>query len=311
MATEAGSIYIDAIQVAVLTNEIDGHKLVNEEMRGLENEVKLIQDPWYAQRSALDMAKDLAMSDNVAVDAADSALAARIAELRSTLTEYEMEVLRALGKDCGEIIGEVARTVRPTMTEWEIASRLSAKMWDRGITPVVVLVAADERVDNIRHPLPTKKRVKNKAMLVICGQRAGLIVSTTRLVYNITTAPTATIPDDLLRRHEATTYVDAVLMATPVLLEQRPTICSRLHKLLTLKGATMANGNFATKAVVLPKSREWVANPSVHRVTGLNQAYDWNPPVAGTKSEDTVLCYADSQGAPVVEVITPSMLVSH
>ncbi|CAH0522572.1 unnamed protein product [Peronospora belbahrii] len=213
MATEAGSIYIDAIQVAVLTNEIDGHKLVNEEMRGLENEVKLIQDPWYAQRSALDMAKDLAMSDNVAVDAADSALAARIAELRSTLTEYEMEVLRALGKDCGEIIGEVARTVRPTMTEWEIASRLSAKMWDRGITPVVVRVAADERVDNIRHPLPTKKRVKNKAMLVICGQRAGLIVSTTRLVYNITTAPTATIPDDLLRRHEATTYVDAVLMA--------------------------------------------------------------------------------------------------
>lgn len=54
------------------------------------------------------------------------------------------------------------------------------------------------------------------------------------------------------------------------------------------------------------KSREWVANPSVNRVMGLNQAYAWNPSVAGTKSEDTVLCYANAQGEPVVEVITSS-----
>lgn len=275
-------------------------------MRGLENEVSLVQDPWHAQRSAVEMAKALAKSDNVAVDATDAALATRVAELRSTLTEYEMEVFRALGNDCGEIIGEVARAVRPTMAEWEIASQLSAKMWARGITPVVMLVAADERVDNIRHPLPTKKRVKNKAMLVICGQRAGLIVSTSRLVY-VTTVPCATIPDDLLRRHEAATYVDAILMANTRIAG------TKAGEMLKIAQAAYAEKGYDGEwrfhhqgGCAAYKSREWIANPSVHRVTGLNQAYAWNPSIAGTKSEDTVLCYANAQGAPVVEVITSS-----
>eukprot|EP00644_Phytophthora_capsici_P012101 jgi/Phyca11/15296/fgenesh1_pg.PHYCAscaffold_12_\ len=74
---------------------------------------------------------------------------------------------------------------------------MATELWARGITPVVMLVAADERVDTIRHPLPTQKRVKNKAMLVICGLRAGLIASTTRLVY-LTMTPNASIPDELL-----------------------------------------------------------------------------------------------------------------
>ncbi|EGZ19564.1 hypothetical protein PHYSODRAFT_253357 [Phytophthora sojae] len=295
MATEGGvgSICVDASRVAVLTNEIEGHRLVNEEMRGLESEITLVQDPWHAQRSAVDMAKELAKSDKVAVDAADPTLAARLAELRSTLTAYEMDVFRALGKDCGELIGEVARVVRPDMTEWEIASQLSAKMWARGITPVVMLVAADERVDNIRHRLPTKKRVKNKAMLVICGQRAGLIASTTRL--------------DLLRRHEAATYVDAVVMANT------RTAGVKAGDMLKLAQDAYAQKGFDGEwkfhhqgGCAAYKSREWVANPSVNRVMGLNQAYAWNPSVAGTKSEDTVLCYANAQGEPVVEVITSS-----
>ncbi|KAF1783513.1 Creatinase/Aminopeptidase P/Spt16, N-terminal [Phytophthora cactorum] len=192
MATEggAGSIYVDATQVAVLTNEIEGHKLVNEEMRGLEEVVILVQDPWYAQRSHADVAKELSKSDKIAVDATNSALSGRL------LSCAYIDRVRDGGLPCSwqrlrRVIGQVARA-----------------MWAQGITPVVMLVAADERVDNIRHPLPTKKRVKNKAMLVICGQRAGLIASTTRLVY-ITTTPNATMPEDLVRRHEAATYVDA------------------------------------------------------------------------------------------------------
>ena len=308
MATEGGvgSIYIDATQVTVLTNEIEGHRLIHEEMRGLENDVTLVQDPWHAQQSALEIAKALAASENVALDATDAVFAIRIAELRSTLTAYEMEVFRAIGKDCGEIIGEVARAVRPTMTEWEIASNLSAKMWVRGITPVVMLVAADERIDNIRHPLPTKKRVKNKAMLVVCGQRAGLIVSVSRLVY-ITTTPSATIPDDLLRRHEAATYVDAVLMAKTRIAG------TKASEMLEIAQAAYAERGYDDEwqlhhqgGCAAYKSREWVANPSVNRVTGLNQAYAWNPSIAGTKSEDTVLCYANAQGAPIVEIITSS-----
>ncbi|KAL7691712.1 putative creatinase/aminopeptidase [Plasmopara halstedii] len=308
MATEsgAGSIYVDSTRIIVLTNEIEGHKLVHEEMRGLEQDVTLVTDPWYAQRSHLDVALELANSDKVVVDATNGLLAGRLAELRSTLTLYEMEVFRKLGKDCGEIIGEVARAVRPNMTEWDIAAHLSAKMWARAITPVVMLVAADERVDTIRHPLPTKKRVKNKAMLVICGQRAGLIASTTRLVY-ITINSNVGIPDDLVKRHNAATYVDAALIANTstagVKAGEMLKIAQDAYAAMGYEGEWQFHHQGGCAAY---KSREWVANPSINRVTGLNQAYAWNPSIAGTKSEDTVLCYANTQGTPVVEVITAS-----
>lgn len=306
MATEGGvgSIYVDATRVAVLTNEVEGHKLVNEEMRGLEHYVTLVQHPWHAQRNPLDMAQELVQSDKVAVDALDAAFAGRLAALRSTLTLYEMDVFRALGKDCGELVGDVARAVRPTMTEWDIAAQLAAQMWARAITPVVMLVAADERIDTIRHPLPTTKRVKKKAMLAICGQRAGLIASTTRLVY-ITTRPNEVMPDDLVRRHDAVTYVDAVLIANT------STAGVKAGKMFELAqdayGAKGYEGEWQCHhqgGCAAYKSREWVATPTIDRVTGLNQAYAWNPSIAGTKSEDTVLCYAGVQGTPVVEVIT-------
>ncbi|TDH71111.1 hypothetical protein CCR75_002698 [Bremia lactucae] len=95
------------------------------------------------------MATELAKSDKIAIDATHATVAARLVELRTTLTSYEIDVYRALVKDCGEIIGEVALRVCLFTTEWAIAGQVSAKLRARAITPVVVLVAADERLDTI------------------------------------------------------------------------------------------------------------------------------------------------------------------
>ncbi|RLN50788.1 hypothetical protein BBJ28_00019216 [Nothophytophthora sp. Chile5] len=135
----------------------------------------------------------LAKSERLVVDASDSELAAQLALLRPTLTSYEMEFFRQLGKDCGEIIGQVARAIRP------YAQNANAEKGFEGEW-------------NYHH------------------------------------------------QDGCASY----------------------------------------------KSREWVANPSVDRVTDLNQAYAWNPSVAGTKSEDTILYYANANGEPVVEVISTS-----
>ncbi|RLN95219.1 hypothetical protein BBJ28_00007961 [Nothophytophthora sp. Chile5] len=112
---------------------------------------------------------------------------------------------------------------------------------------------------------------------------------------------------DLLRRHEAATYVDAVLIANT------RTAGTKAGDMLTIAQNAYAEKGFEGEwnyhhqgGCAAYKRREWVANPSVDRVTGLNQAYAWNPSVAGTKSEDTILCYANAQGKPVVEVISTS-----
>lgn len=36
-----GSIYVDATQFVLLTNEIEGHRLMNEELNGLQDAIKV------------------------------------------------------------------------------------------------------------------------------------------------------------------------------------------------------------------------------------------------------------------------------
>ncbi|TYZ58778.1 hypothetical protein PybrP1_003347 [[Pythium] brassicae (nom. inval.)] len=291
-----GSIYVDATQVVLLTNEIEGHRLINEELNGLQDVIKLHEDPWYDASDPLELGKKLAGSERVAADTGHAALDAKISALRVTLTEYERALYHALGRDCGRVIAEVARAIRPSMTEFEIAAQLAEKTWAAGVTPIVLLVAADERVDAIRHPLPTPKRVKNKVMLVLCGRRAGLVLSVTRMVY-ITTAPGAAVPAELLRRHEAATFVDAAVIA-----KTRPGVIAR-DLFAAVQSAYRERGfdgewklhHQGGAAGYL--SREWIANPTLERVVGVNQAFAWNPSVTGTKSEDTVLLTAAADGA--------------
>lgn len=298
-------MYVDATAVRLLTNEIEGHRLLNEELKGLEDEVLLSEDPWYAQRPHVEVAKQLVGSERVAADNSHPALAARLSKLRIVLSDYEMDSFRSLGADCGEVIGEVARAVRPGVSEWEVAGELSGKLLARGITPVVLLVAADERADAIRHPLPTQKRVKNKLMLVLCGRRHGLVLSATRMVY-LTTTSGESIPADLLRRHDAATYVDAVAMV------KSSAPGTKASDVLKAIQAAYAEKGFADEwkyhhqgGCAAFVSREWVANPEMHdRVTEKNQAYAWNPTVAGTKSEDTILVRDAGDGTTAVEVIS-------
>lgn len=190
------------------------------------------------------------------------------------------------------------------MTEWEIAAQLSEKSWSAGITPVVVLIAADERVDAIRHPLPTPKRVKNKVMLVLCGRRAGFVLSVTRIVY-ITTTPNATVPADLLRRHDAATYVDAVVLAKTVPGAVASDLFKAIQEAYREKGFDGEWKLHHQGGCAGYQSREWIANPVLQRVVGKDQAYAWNPSVTGTKSEDTVLIQ-EAGGEITREVLSES-----
>lgn len=222
-----------------------------------------------------------------------------------TLTAHEIALYRALGKDCGRIIGDVARAIRPSMTEFEIAAQLAAQSLAAGITPIVLLVAADERVDAIRHPLPTPKRVKHKAMLVLCGRRAGFVLSVTRMVY-ITTTPGATIPADLVARHDAATYVDAVVIAKTQPGAVAKDLFAAIQRAYAARGFDREWTLHHQGGAAGYLSREWIANPVLERVVGVNQAFAWNPSVTGTKSEDTVVLLHRDDGRVAHEVLSAS-----
>lgn len=235
-------------------------------------------------------------------DKTHPALEAKLSLLRTVLTAYEQSLYRSLGADCGQIIGDVARGIRPSMTEWEIAAQLSDRCFQQGILPIVLLVAADERVDTIRHPLPTQKRVKNKAMLVLCGRRAGFVLSVTRIVY-ITTTPNAAIPADLLKRHDAATYVDAVAIVRSTPGARANEVFKHIQDAYEAKGYPGEWKFHHQGGCAGYQSREWVANPESDKIVAVNQAFAWNPSVAGTKSEDTVLVRPAADGVGLVREV--------
>jgi antitoxin VapB len=173
--------------------------------------------------------------------------------------------------------------VQPGQSEQEIAALLGGETQKRGVQPIVVLIATDERIFNYRHPLPTDKRLERYAMLVLCGRKSGLVVSMTRLVHF------GEPPEEVKRKAEAVAFVDAAFIAGT-----RPgrTIGEALQDGIDAYGRAGFPNEWNLHhqgGTAGYEAREVIATPGMADPISEGQAYAWNPSIAGTKSEDTIL----------------------
>ena len=232
---------------------------------------------------------------------------------RAQLLEPEIRRYKALGRDCSLVMETVCHSLQPGDSEHHAEAEMARHLLARGIQPHVLLVAFDERISEYRHPAPTSKRLKRHAMLIICGQRQGMIVSLTRIVHF------GKLPKDLAFRHEAACRVEAAYWEA------------------TVPGATygeaFAQGQAQYKKEGFAKEwqlhhqggptgyagRDFLVTPGEARLVVPNQAVAWNPSITGTKSEDTFIIEGDAKNGferfvvteassdwPMVTVTTPS-----
>ena len=80
-----------------------------------------------------------------------------ISRLRAPLTPLELHRYQELGAAVGGAIGAVARSVEVGVSEQEVAGLLTSALAPLQIRPVVLLVAADDRIARYRHPTPTAR----------------------------------------------------------------------------------------------------------------------------------------------------------
>ncbi len=165
-----------------------------------------IVSPWYEKNDTISqLTQGLRLgADNKNIGATD--LSTELIHLRMNLLPQEQERFRALCQGCARAMGTTITGMKPGMTEFEIAATLSKEVHSQGILPIVNLIATDERVFMCRHPLPTNKRLKRYAMLVLCGRSHGLVASITRLVHF------GPIPTELHLKAEAVAEIDAALI---------------------------------------------------------------------------------------------------
>lgn len=291
-ADEAGiaSLVVTANSATIFTNSIEAPRLRNEdriEERGFEVRFS----PWEAPQPVeigSTLATDLPLESALN-------LSGEIVKLRSALMPVEVDRFRRLGKSCADAMNAAIRRTKPGMTEFEIAGVLAGETYSRGVRPIVVLIATDERITQFRHPLPTNKVMDKYAMLVLCGRQHGLVCSITRLVHF------GKLPDEARRKMDACAEVDAAMIAGSMpgtTLEAVFKIAQDAYARVGFDGEWKLHHQGGTAGY---SARELLGVPGEKFTLAPGMVCAWNPSITGVKSEDTVLVPAPG-GKP--EVLT-------
>lgn len=281
-----GSLLITPTKRHLITNNIEAPRFRQEE--NLEAQGwEFVVSPWYeVDETITRLTTGLRLGADGAYPSATN-LSEALTLLRINLLPEEGARFQAVSQGCASAMQQAIQRVEPGMTEYEIASLLNEETQQRGILPIVNLIATDERIYSYRHPLPTDKKLEKYAMLVLCGRKHGLVCSLTRLVYF------GSLPDELRRKSEAVAAVDAAFIAAT----QPGATLSEIFQQAQMKYAEVG---FADEWQLHHQGgpagynpREAIATPSSQVTVAAGQVYARNPSITGTKSEDTILVKDD------------------
>ena len=183
--TEMGAALavLTANQKWLVSHTMDGRRLLEEQVCGQGFEpVDLRWHDATLADAVLKLTRDLRIGADFPLPGARQ-YGAEIVDLHYPLTDVELERCRWIGRESNRILAQVARELRPGMTELEIAARLLYDYALSGMTIDVLIVGTDERISRYRHPLPTEKRLERYALLHPAARRWGLHANVTRLVH--------------------------------------------------------------------------------------------------------------------------------
>ncbi len=247
--------------VRLHASQIEASRLLDEEVPGME----VVRYAWYSPPSSegpSDVEHDLT-------------------PLRLVLSQEEQERYRVLGRDAATALGESIRFADPDWSEYDLAGAIAEELLSRGIQPLVLLVAGEERLFRYRHPIPKQRPLGRLFMGVICGRRHGLFANVSRL--RSFGHPEARLLNEQICQVEA-----AALDAC----QPGVTLGEVLEKIRAGYGAIGRASEFENHhqgGLTGYRSREVLARPGNPTQLEVGMALAWNPSLPGAKVEDTFL----------------------
>ena len=271
--TKVGSAAL--MTLGVVANAIENPRLASEALVGAGFES--IEYGWTEERADPSLPVRLSIEAAGGPIGCDTPLGGAvtlepdISRLRAPLTRHELQRYRELGASVGCAIGAVARSVEVGASEQDVAGLLTSALAPMQIRPVVLLVAADDRIARYRHP------------------RGGLIVAASRLVH------IGGLDAELARRTRAAATTYAMLLRAT----RSGATGARLFE-AAVSGYAAAGFPGEERlhhqgGAIGYRPREWVAHPQSDDVVTPPQAFAWNPTVTGTKIEESCIVHADGR----------------
>jgi Xaa-Pro aminopeptidase len=268
----------------LFTTNIEAGRLHDEEMEDLPFRIQAY--PWYkpdSLRKLVDGASDPSRTVGDSATTGWPGVDPSFTRMRYVMSDSEIDRYRALGRDAAIAVETACRDARPGVSEFEVGARVAFECAKRNILPLVNLVAADERIAEYRHPLPTTKRVAGTLLVALTGRRHGLHASLTRMV-------SFERPDDDLRaRYESVTRVDAA-----EILASRPgrslgDVMKRGMEQYAAEGFSDEWKLHHQGGLTGYAGREIFATAGAEHTLEAGNVVAWNPSITKVKSEDTVL----------------------
>ena len=293
----------------VIGNEAQVRRLLAEDLSGLGYEGHVV--PWYlGEPGAAAGESGLAALVGERPIGADTAfgrarpLAGDVNELRTPLTDQEINKYRWLGKACAEALRENADGIKPRVTERGIESPISASLLRRAIRPVAVQVASDERLEVMGETPPSDAgKVERILRIAIRAERWGLAVALTRIVHF------GPPPSDVQQKYESAAGVCAGFWARTLKGVTAGTILQGAISDYFQSGFPNEWKESDQGGAVGYGGWDWLAVPGSSRVCKDRQTFAWHPGIRGLQLEDTILVSGDGlevlteiPGWPVLEV---------
>ncbi|MDR2588084.1 MAG: M24 family metallopeptidase [Spirochaetales bacterium] len=305
LATETGvaGLLITGDRDYVICSNIEAPRMEKEELLP-EQGYEIRSFPWFEDKEASLVAElsggkagsDCALSGTVDISG-------KINPLRWSLTPWEVERFRELGRLTALAAEETVEEIRPGDTECAVVGRLAKRLWERGMDYILPFVAADERISLFRHPVATTRKIQKRAMLSVNARKRGLIVSITRFVQF------GKVPDSLAKLYRDTVEIDCAFMAATAV--GRPVVEAFEAGL-----AAYAQRGYRDEYKLHHQGgaigyigRDYKVSHSTKEIVRENQGFTWNPSITGSKSEDTMI--ATSAGPVIVSepVVHPVLVV--
>ncbi len=256
-------------------------RLRDEELAGLDLEVQEV--PWHDEAAMTDEARRIAGAG----PADDATLEDALMPFRCVMSGLEAERIAWLAQRVVSATAAGLAAVRPGAAEHDIAAAALGALTADGARAPVLLVAADERIERYRHPLPTDRPVAHRVMVVLVAERWGLHAALTRFAE-------LREPDaELARRIRATDAVHAAMLDAT-----RPG--RTLGDVLAAGQAAYADAGHPAEwqlhhqgGIIGYQGRERIATPGDATEIREGMAFAWNPSIAGAKAEETVMLGAE------------------
>ena len=189
--------------------------------------------------------------------------------------------------EASQIFTEGLQMIKPGLTEHQVTGLLAEGLRAKGMQPVVMLAASDDRLESYKHPLPSHNKINKRFMAVTCVRKHGLITSLTRLV---------SFGGESATHKKRYTQVLEVEKTILDYTKHGLIIAELFHELKHSYSKSVRASAWSEHHQGGPTgyyTRDFVITPDDTRMLVDGSAYAWNPSMPGVKVEDTVLLLND------------------